>query len=276
MDLNRLVIAEPSGNTTALVFDRIQNIGRTAEIIQNEFPSVEQVLFVRRENGITHGEMAGGEFCANAARSLGYVLSGGRTSVQHISLSGAPSHLTVHTSPGRAILDVRLMVREELRPLGGTEVPLMHFGGISFGIITKQSDRFDILRYGNSFDEPRVRSAMTDLGLASMIACGLLFVEEIEIDKVKITPFIFVRNTETFYAETACASGSIAISTFMNKNLSILQPSGKFLDVKVSRSSNFVDASVGGDIFIKWDGPVNDLGTHTKPLALGLAASHRN
>lgn len=57
MNIDRLVIVKPSGNTTAIVFDeitpnRMRSVGAS---IQGEFPSVEQVLFVQKRFGRIHG-----------------------------------------------------------------------------------------------------------------------------------------------------------------------------------------------------------------------------
>ncbi|MDD4617198.1 MAG: hypothetical protein PHW76_08850 [Alphaproteobacteria bacterium] len=263
MDIHRLVIVDPSGNPTALVFDPIPPAmtRKAGQLIQDEYPSVEQVVFVQKRGGMPHAQLAGGEFCANAARAVGYVLSGGMVTEQRVTVSGASAPMTIHTSRNRAKLDLHMCMREECRVLGETPVPVLHLEGISFGILMPQNPRFDILRYGNSFDEIRVRSAMKELGLMSFLCCGLLFVEDLGQDKVKLTPFVYIRDIETFFAETACASGSIAAATFLGRNLSILQPSGKYLDVEVNRKENRLAASVDGEIIIKWDGPALKLGT---------------
>ena len=63
--LNRVVIASPGGNDTAIVFDDIprHEQGDLSKLIQENYPGVEQVMYAEIEDGRVYGQMAGGEFC---------------------------------------------------------------------------------------------------------------------------------------------------------------------------------------------------------------------
>src|SRR6266478_8252681 len=100
MDIQRLVIANPSGNVTAIVLDetpreKMHDVGLT---IQSAYPSVEQVLFVERKGNAVHGQMAGGEFCGNAARALGFLLAKGRDGDYTFTMSGTAEPVTAKIS----------------------------------------------------------------------------------------------------------------------------------------------------------------------------------
>jgi hypothetical protein len=103
-----------------------------------------------------------------------------------------------------------------------------------------------------------VKHVLDDLGLANRPACGLIFVEN-HGDDINITPYVFVRDIETLYAETACASGSIAAASVLNTNIVAHQPSGKTLQVTLQREGSLVKAEVCGSMRIRWDGPANSL-----------------
>jgi diaminopimelate epimerase len=264
MDIERLVIADPSGNTTALIFDRTKadDMREVAAIVQDEFPSVEQVLFVQERQGHIHGEMAGGEFCGNAARALGYVLAKGQNMTQYFTMSGLSTPVTVDTGINRAKLEMRTYIKQENRLLHNAWVAVVHLEGISHAVLYPEHPLFLSLRDnaaridGKSF----VKGALDDLYLTCMPACGLLFAET-HHNQVSVTPYVFVHNTGTLYAEMSCASGSIAVAQTLNKNASVLQPSGKILDVTIRHEGDFAIASVDGDMNIKWDGAVTDIGS---------------
>lgn len=71
---------------------------------------------------------------------------------------------------------------------------------------------------------------------------------------VHITPYVFVRDTGTLYAETACAHGSIAVASVLGNDMSIIQPSGEALDVKTRHSNGITTAEVDGSMVVLWDG----------------------
>jgi len=78
---------------------------------------------------------------------------------------------------------------------------------------------------------------LSKYGVIDNLANGVMFMQRTS-DTIKIHPVVWVKNTDTLFYETACGSGSIAvgvaISNILNKDvcLSLLQPSGKYIDVK--------------------------------------------
>jgi len=263
MDIDRLVIAKPSGNITALIFDEIEadELPAVSTWVQNEFPSVEQVLFVQNTIHGVHGQMAGGEFCGNAARSLGYVLSNGREARQTFTMSGISRPVAVETSLGRSKLGIQTDIKRENLFLKGEAVPVVHMEGISHVVLfTGCSSFYPLKEQAAKFGgEIVVQEVLDVLGLTLLPACGLLFVEA-DDDLISLTPYIFVRDTGKLCRETACASGSMAAAYMLEKDLDIHQPSNESLHVSIKRDGHTVKAEVDGVISILWDGAVDDIG----------------
>lgn len=91
MKLNNLdlTILNPGGNITALVegIPTGQSLRKTInDEIMKVFPEVEQIGFLDRS--IPRLEMAGGEFCGNAARCAAYLLLGGKLGKISLNVSG--------------------------------------------------------------------------------------------------------------------------------------------------------------------------------------------
>ena len=75
----RIRVANPAGNITIFVMDRVKTEAYSAiarQLLKREELHAEQVGFVETKEGQgMHMQMMGGEFCGNATRSFGYLLS---------------------------------------------------------------------------------------------------------------------------------------------------------------------------------------------------------
>jgi len=223
--VKHLVIARPSGNVTAIVFDEDVARDDMREIgagVQRDNPDVEQVLFVQKHGDMIHGQMAGGEFCGNAARALGYVLADGEEGSQTFTMSGLSQPVTVDVKADYAKLKIRTSLEHQQIDLGNAPVPIVHLEGISHAILLPEHPLFHLLKkYASRADRWKtVMNVLDDLNLNDRPACGLIFVDGVN-SSISITPYVYVRNIETLYAETACASGSIAVTALLGKNLSV-------------------------------------------------------
>jgi diaminopimelate epimerase len=269
MDLKRLVIASPSGNITALVFDKIaaHKMHEVAALIQEEFPAVEQVLFVEKRGSAVHAQMAGGEFCANAARALGYILADGKRSQQHFTMSGLSSPVIVDVHPNRSKLEIQTKLQRETRSWGDGPVSIVHMEGISHAVLLPTHPLYAYLRehVAQLNGKELVKRVLDELDLTKLPASGLLFAEP-NGTGTNLTPYVFVRDMGTLYAETACASGSIAVASVLGKDVSIHQPSGETLDVRLLGNGSTVKAEVDGSMSILWDGSMEYLGPEREAI----------
>ncbi len=266
MQISRLVIANPGGNITGIVFDRIPQPNHTvvAKAIQKNFPEIEQVIFAQRHGGMMHGKMAGGEFCANAARALGYVMNAGREAKIKITISGVANPVVVATKPGYANLTMTTSADVENRDWRGGIVPIVHFEGITHAMIYPSHPQAPFLRNGSKSD---IHQALDDLGIRDRLASGLIIATPVQ-KNWRIKPYVFVRDTGTLYAESACASASSALALLENRPIQVLQPSGKKLAITIQPSNGQHKISVGGMMRILWDAAADNMTQRThKPDA---------
>lgn len=268
MDIQRLVIANPSGNITAIVFDptppeRRREIGST---IRSEYLNVEQVLFAELRNGVWHAEMEGKEFCGNAARAFGYVLTQGKDGQVIFTMSGTSSPVTVDVSSGHAALTVQMPLRIEQVLFEDRHVPVVHLDGISHAIMRPEHPLYNFLkRTAARLDRwESVTHVLEDLGIKDKPASGLIFAEH-GAAGLSITPYVYVKAPNTLYPEMACASGSIATAFAMgngdllNRGMLIRQPSREDLTVSIKLVGSATEIKVAGSMSINFDGPAKEL-----------------
>ncbi|MBU0799970.1 MAG: hypothetical protein KKA05_03110 [Alphaproteobacteria bacterium] len=266
--LRRVTFIRPGGNDTALVWDSVPHTRQAAlsRALQSQYPTIEQVMFVEQDplTGALRGQMAGGEFCGNAARSLGYLLLGGRDGRISLDISGSCRPATVIVKNGLAAIDIPVQPSLDcVQEIEGGEF-IINLDGISF-LITTGNQRA-ALRMETAPDLSARKSCALDIlcayGLADNLASGLLVVTGTK--NLSVDPYVFVRDTGTLYYETGCGSGAAAIGLMMAKQSGngvltqdIRQPSGMILSVTITRSqSQFLRAQVSGDIKIIGEGSV--------------------
>ncbi len=259
--LKKVYILWPGGNTTALVKDaiprRLQPV--IARKIMRVKSKVEQVGFIEKpknKKAIARLQMMGGEFCGNATRCLGWLL-----------LKGKPGKVKLEVSGSKKLLDVEINQKGNVK----TEMPIKP----NFSSIQRTKDKYWVVSlYGithvvaeedlipEKANRQKLSSRILDkLGLKRLEAAGVLFIRK-EGLKIFMDPFVWVRDVETFFNETACASGSTAVGLVKSletgksiKSLEIVQPSKSSIFVSVKRNAkNFLKAWIEGPVEIKYEG----------------------
>ena len=258
----KIILADPGGNITAIVLDDVpvEAHAQINRFILAKATSVEQVVFLQKRGGVIHGQMAGGEFCGNAARALGYVAADGKKSRQRLTMSGLSVPVVVEVSPGRSKLEMRSGIRHERLLLKDAPISVVHMDGISHAILFSEHPSFFLLkeRATGQGGQGAVKTALDELKLTSLPACGLLFVEN-KHDTVSFAPYVFVRDMGTLCAETACASGSVAVACVLAKDVDVYQPSGEALHITLEQNDGAVKADVDGSMSILWEGTAGSL-----------------
>jgi len=263
--LQRVAVLYPSGNTTAVVFDKPRNDGRKAlnrkvlrawKRLQPDAHLIEQCCFVtapRSQNSIARVEMFGGEFCANATRAVVWLLKGGRNSSGNIEVSGVGHPLEFSIEDGVVALTMPLPAGKRFvrRVQEGVVVEL---DGITQLVVVaadarkRQSPR-QLLRallnsnkYGMA-DRPCVGVSYYDPKSANGKFC------------------VWVKEVDTIFDETACGSGTcaigIALATALESSvtLSVVQPSGERIDTRaVYRSGRVSKSQIAGGVAKIYDG----------------------
>lgn len=240
----------PGGNDTYLCIAGNQersSYPRLDRIIRTRYPHFEQGGFLEpcQAPAVIRLEMAGGEFCGNAARSLGawvaeQYLSGGQkyshivryaavTGSHHslqfpIEVSGASRCLSVTCKPVAegVWVEVEMPIQERLS-LTRHEIPL---GGRKVSVHKVELEGIvHVLCQGSSMPRCPDTASQSDffhalegaLHLENEPAIGLIRYEEDQghDGSWKIDPIVFVRATGSLVYESACASGSLAAAILL-------------------------------------------------------------
>lgn len=217
----------PGGNITAIVigkFTKNKKIKIAREILKNEL-TIEQVGFwVRPKNRKSDArlEMAGGEFCGNALRCLGALLAL-QDRIRETFLvesSGTNDTLKVKVRRNKSVIEFPI---EGIKYANNIcELPgIIHF-------LTE-----------DKFKKSGVKKQLKEKGLLTKQAAGVMSYEKEAYNKYRLTPTVWVNKARTLYEETACASGTIALSYMLYskyklKKIKIIQPSGACFDIEIS------------------------------------------
>jgi diaminopimelate epimerase len=256
-----LVIADPAGNITAFVLDRVESPERRAAlsraILADPLLKAEQAGFVgppERSGGLWRLEMMGGEFCGNAARSFGLFAAReeglrGKVSIP-VSVSGAGMPVTVNADVERGWAEAEIPRPLALGSLeySGEILPALVFEGITH-IIAPEIMPSETAFKGilESLEKTRAAALLPPGGEA---AAGVLFYDS---GSRFMTPAVYVRSTGTLVFESSCGSGSAALGVWESRKLrdgeacfSAAQPGG-VIEVKVRKVKGLVDSvSIGG------------------------------
>lgn len=272
--LNRVVIASPSGNDTALVFDKIDRTeqGPLSKLIQKNYPSTEQVMYVEHHGDKPFGQMAGGEFCGNAARSLAFVLAqdGVIEKNKDVMLNVSGSTVSLKTHVNQSESRSQMPINSKSLKISNPEesVNLVELEGISFVVLEEGSSKFEKLKQMKTLETKKsyVIDIIKEYNFDNRLASGVLSLERSN-NKFFMDPYVYVRDTETLYYETACGSGTTAIGLLEAQrngksieDYEIYQPSGKPIKVSVEYTNGlFSYAHINGTVDIKFDGamPLN-------------------
>ena len=237
----RYSILDPTGNITAIVVSPVE-IDRqpsTAAAIMRRHPEVEQVGFLRPENGeeLPELRMAGGEFCGNASMSAAALLASqnGKTAMR-LRVSGAaePVSLCLRTEGENAYLAEIVMppalgISETAFAFGSLRgtLPLVRMEGISHLVIERDS-AFFVLSENRPEGEKAVQAFCKALGVDGL---GLMFLDGNDT-QYRMTPLVYVPGSGTCFWENSCASGSAAVGMYLASKtgsaaaLSLSEPGG--------------------------------------------------
>lgn len=267
-ELRRTVIAYPSGNTTAIVFDRFpkaegqSNKQLNSEIMQAwekaapEYPQIEQCCFVttpQNNEAIARVQMFGGEFCGNATRSVIRTITDGQEYYGSIEVSGVEKPLEfAMEKDGTVRLEMPLPQDRQSLIQPTADGILVKLDGIAQLVVL--DDRTDprlllqTLLAENRYslqNEPAVGVSVYDQNSRNAKFC------------------VWVNAVDTIFDETACGSGTCACGValaYLNKDsveLEIVQPSGEPISTKCkfdSNSGSVIRSEIAGKVDIIYDG----------------------
>ena len=179
--------------------------------------------------GERHFEMAGGEVCGNAARSAAVLLSNilGLDSFD-FTMSGYQGPVLANVRAlGADRFDVSCLFSDLPATITGVEVldgqsaKLVDLGGIVHVVIEAP--------FPESSYEQQHRDITEELGLTERGAVGVCWIGKTN-DGYLMHPVVWVRAIDSFFYETSCGSGSIAVEVVTSSSR-IEQPSGEIIEV---------------------------------------------
>jgi diaminopimelate epimerase len=261
--ISRIVVAYPSGNTTAIVFGEPHTLGlkalnvgimRAWRSLRPELPPIEQCCHVtapRNPGAIARCAMFGGEFCGNAARSVAWLLADGEDRAGTIEVSGVDHPLAFSVRQGQ--VSIEMPVPDRAGSIERTrDGILVRLDGITHLVVTGphggDSPRHLLgqLVHGNAYgfaDQPAAGVCSYDPGSGRARFC------------------IRVRDVGSVFDETACGSGTCAIGMAAawergeSVALEIIQPSGESISVAADYADGRIKkASISGTVGILYDG----------------------
>lgn len=250
--------ANPAGNITLFVLDPVpkENWVRTASrLMALPGSDVEQVGFVCPPLPGGTGrrlEMAGGEFCGNAARAFGMLLAHemGDLPQVRVEVSGCRQPVTVNVdwSAGTAQAQMPLPQSVEQTQVDGHPGTLVHLGGIVHLVVENIPPSLEFFQRA----EPVLKR------ITGPEAYGVIFLDP---SGNTLTPLVKVPSAGTLMWEGSCGSGSLAAAIAQSRDLpggvflrDYVQPAG-VIQASVTRSGGMaVSASIGGPVTL--DPPV--------------------
>jgi histidine racemase len=261
--ISRLVVAYPSGNTTAIVLGepptrdlKALNAGIMLawQSLRPDQPPIEQCCNVtapRSTGAIARCEMFGGEFCGNAARSVALLLADGEDRAGTIEVSGVDHPLAFNVRKGEVTLE--MPVPDTAGCIERTrDGILVRLDGITHLVVAGPHGGngprrlLDRLVRGNSHgfaDQPAAGVCLYDPGSGEARFC------------------IRVRDIGSVFDETAYGSGTCAIGMAAAWErgepvvLEVIQPSGESISVAVDHTDGRIKkAAISGTVSILYDG----------------------
>ncbi|MDR1102052.1 MAG: hypothetical protein LBL34_06870 [Clostridiales bacterium] len=195
-------IYNPGGNKTALVMGLEYDYKGVNSEIMRDNPDVEQVGFVATDG--YELKMAGGEFCGNACRCAA-----------NYYLGGKQGEIELETAAGK----VKCGINE--RGETWVELPKPTPRAIAEGIYLVEME------------------GITHI-VIDKASVGAKCVGVIPYESGAINPFVWVRDINTFFNETGCLSGSVAVASVMDVG-KLRQPSQA--DYKIEKNDLSIKVS---------------------------------
>ena len=236
-----VVMADPAGNRTAIVRSGVPKAERArvaAAIMADPALRAEQVGFETRPlygKSLGRLEMAGGEFCGNAARSFGYLLCREKD-IDHckIEMSGTREQLEVICDLERETSAAQ-MPMPEMMEMVGEEADQLYPLVISRGIT-------HMICVDKEFDEAFARRMIDKFG---------------KNYSAILTPVVYVAASDSVCCESSCGSGSLAAAWYLSRDkkdgfhgFNFEEPGGTII-VNIAKRQGRYAGTVGGKLTLE-------------------------
>ncbi len=252
MKLN-LYVADPAGNITILVTTPVpaEKIPAISNILL-KIPryKAEQVAFLVPAQMGAQGriQMMGGEFCGNATRSFGYLLSRNlpdKPKTVYVEISGAATPLTVEIDHKNrtAQAQMPLLLKRHIIEFNQKSYSAMEFDGIVHLIVNGKAET----------DEFVTRLIDKTREIVKSDAYGVMF-----LSGNNMTPVVYVCETDSLIWEGSCGSGSMAAAAYLalenekdgTYSYSFTQPGGIITATVTIKNGETRECKMGGPVYI--------------------------
>lgn len=266
-------IVRPGGNDTCLIETTMNLSDQDRKLfndrIMESYPNVEQVGFISLNKPVPRLTMAGGEFCGNATRSTAYQALNGMPGEILISVSGVSTLLKAGVTETKEAFAQMPIIQDPTNIKKDGDNFIVPLEGII------QYIDFDQEKIKGKLPEEIKRNAkkqMEEKALLDNSAVGIMYVKETEKGWT-IVPIVWVKSIDTLFYETACGSGTIALTqalAFKNKqsikDLAVIQPTESIIKASVEFDGKaFGYSQISGPIeqlttgMIEKNGPLIDI-----------------
>jgi len=254
----KILVADPAKNITVFVLDPVEGRADRAAlawaILTDKNLKAEQVGFVSppasgAKSALWHLEMAGGEFCGNAARCFGLYVARARglkgKALVSVSVSGAkePVQVEVDTEKNRAAAEMPKPLSLESVDYEGRLLPVLVFEGITHVIAQ------DLESGGENFYA--IKTAV-EKNFCAPAALGVMFYDSASRF---LRPAVYVRSVDTMVFESSCGSGSAALGIWLSReiadgaaNYAIAQGGGVIETEVIKKAGQVVRLTIGGEV----------------------------
>ena len=256
----KILIADPAKNITVFVLDRVEDQKERAaiawKILADKRIKAEQVGFVLPpeksmpdfKTTLWRLEMAGGEFCGNAARCFGLYAAGvtgvkGKADIL-VSVSGSvtPVRVEVDTENGLASAEMPNPLGIDVLDFCGNSLSVLVFEGITHIIAPDLKPGKELFFAIKAELEKKYSSP----------AAGVMFYDT---DTRFMRPAVYVTSPESFVFESSCGSGSAALGVWLSHGMrdgtakySITQPGGIIETEVEKRAGEIARIAIGGKV----------------------------
>lgn len=241
--------ADPSGNITLFVLDMVpaeDRAGIAARLMALPGSDVEQVGFLCPPlwGGQGRVEMAGGEFCGNAARAFGMLTAqrlGGLSQVR-VEVSGCNGPVTVEVNWSAGAARAQMPLPRSMRPAqaGGHPGTLVNLGGIAHFVVEDVPPSLEF------FEQAELLFA----DMPGLEAYGVIFLAQ-----AAMTPLVKVPAAGSLVWEGSCGSGTLAAALSQSQSAgdgpfsrSYVQPAGTIDAAVIRQGGKAVSAYIGGPV----------------------------
>ncbi|MBI5123375.1 D-alanyl-D-alanine carboxypeptidase family protein, partial [Candidatus Roizmanbacteria bacterium] len=195
--------------------------------------------------------MAGGEFCGNATRSAAWEYLQGKPGKIKIFVSGATTPLIAGVLNNGEVFTQMPVYKnpEKIKKLSKTKF-LVKMEGIIHLVIFGTGK---IIGCSSEKIKQIAKAEIDSRGLQLLPAVGVIYIDSTP-NKISIIPIVYVRDINTLYYETGCASGTTAVGLVLAKyknksitDLPVWQPSGLPIKISVNfEKQKFIYAQIQG------------------------------